>query len=188
MKQKYEFSALTAADVPWFLNLATREQWVCDPWEFAFLLRIFPHGCMVVRAHQEPVAFITSISYGNSGWIGNLLVDGEHRGKGLGRTLMERALAILQLAGVERIWLTASSAGRPIYERLGFTKSDEISRWKGRGLDCGCVPADDSGCHDVENLDATGWGDPRESLLTELKGRGPLFATPDQFLLVQHSC
>jgi predicted N-acetyltransferase YhbS len=60
------------------------------------------------------------IRYGRTGWLGNVAVDDELRGQGLGRALSEVAVDGLRQAGVETVLLTATQLGRPIYERLGF--------------------------------------------------------------------
>ncbi len=48
------------------------------------------------------------------------------RGRGYARTLMERILAECKERGVPTVVLHASPQGRPLYETLGFTVSDEM--------------------------------------------------------------
>lgn len=43
-------------DIEPFLALAATEGWVCDRWEFDFLLRSFPSGCLVARCDAVPAA------------------------------------------------------------------------------------------------------------------------------------
>ena len=53
----------------------------------------------------------------------DVVVAGEHQGRGLGRRLVEALLEAPALAGVERVYLmTTNSAG--FYEQLGFTAVD----------------------------------------------------------------
>ena len=120
-------------DLTDFLTLAAKENWICGRWELDFLLRHFPQGCLAMRIDDAPVAFITAIKYGTSGWIGNLVVSKDLRGKGIGSALMGKALAALLEAGARTVWLTASEAGRFIYERLGFDAIDAVKRWYGSG-------------------------------------------------------
>jgi predicted N-acetyltransferase YhbS len=61
------------------------------------------------------------VSFGRTGWLGNVGVDDDARGQGLGRAISQTAVDCLRRAGVETVLLTATDLGRPVYERLGFT-------------------------------------------------------------------
>ena len=52
--------------------------------------------------------------------------DVEHRRHGLARRLMEAILAWCETRDITRIALHASEMGRPLYERLGFTPTNEM--------------------------------------------------------------
>jgi ribosomal protein S18 acetylase RimI-like enzyme len=174
------------SDLDRFLRLAKAEGWICDRWEFDFLLNAFPQGCLVARRWGIAVAFVTAIRYGTSGWIGNLVVREEFRGQGLGRTLMEEAIAVLDEAGTETIWLTASLAGKPLYESLGFTAVDVINRWVGRGI--GGDEASDGETvsrDEILAVDRAGWGDLRETIIDQVAERGRVFGTRGAFLVSQ---
>lgn len=174
-------------DVDPFLRLASSEGWVCDRWEFSFLLRHFPQGCFVVRGEEGPVAFVTSMKYGTSGWLGNLIVAPQLRGEGYGSALLESALGALIHAGARTVWLTASESGRPIYERLGFVTIDVIERWRGSGKGVRSLGPTGINPERLVQLDAEGWGDNREAILAEVVARGTVFAAPDGFLISQKS-
>jgi ribosomal protein S18 acetylase RimI-like enzyme len=174
-------------DVHDFLSLAADEGWICDHWEFDFLLRSFAPGCLVARVDDAPVAFITAIKYDKSGWLGNLLVRSDMRSKGIGSMLMKKSLKVLMDAGARTVWLTASDAGKAIYERLGFVAIDTIKRWRGMGggvdapAPVPCSPVD------IPALDQSGWGDMREVILSHLLGRGKVVSNYGGFLICQHS-
>ena len=168
-----------------FLELASAEGWICDRWEFDFLLRTFPRGCLVARANGRAVAFVTCIKYGRSGWIGNLLVREDLRGKGIGAALMREALNSLAGAGVETVWLTASERGERIYERLGFVAIDRIKRWTGQGREGGAVASRRISTAHMVTVDHAGWGDRREAILAAVAERGTVCGGPGGFLVVQ---
>ena len=174
-------------DMDVFLALAAREGWICDPWEFDFLLRAFPDGCLVGRQAGGPVGFITSVKYGCSGWVGNLVVTESKRGRGLGRALMTTALAVLHAAGTETVWLTASAAGQPLYAKLGFHVVDEITRWVGSGNGGGSGLQGNASLTGIETLDAAGWGDDRGKLLKVIAARGRVRVEQGGFLICQPS-
>lgn len=175
-------------DLNRFLILANDEGWICDRWEFDFLFNAFPQGCLVARRWGIPVGFVTSIKYGNSGWIGNLVVREQFRGQGVGTMLMKSALAALENAGAETVWLTASLAGKPIYESLGFKSVDVINRWVGRGIGDEeddhptkrCISRDE-----MLDIDKAGWGDRRDAIIDLTTERGRVFSTRGAFLVSQ---
>ncbi|RQW89279.1 MAG: GNAT family N-acetyltransferase [Geobacter sp.] len=171
-------------DINEFLSLAAEEGWISDAWELEFLRRTFPSGCLVCRNKGIPVAFLTSIKHGRSGWIGNLLVRKEWQGQGLGSALFQRALEVLDEAGTRTVWLTASVSGRPIYERQGFIAIDTVNRWHAQGR---FTPVNDTadGFAEILALDEAGWGDSRETLLRATIERGRLSLLPDGFMAQQ---
>jgi GNAT superfamily N-acetyltransferase len=50
----------------------------------------------------------------------------EYRRRGLGRRIAEQALEHCKAQGIQRIVLTASAMGKPLYESLGFQTSKEM--------------------------------------------------------------
>lgn len=172
-------------DIEPFLALAAAEGWVCDRWEFEFLLAQFPSGCLTARREGELVGYVTSIKYDSSGWIGNLIVSRECRGEGIGSALMEGALAALDTAGAATVWLTASKQGKPIYERLGFTVVDVIYRWVGQGIWGGSSAPVDCSREALLDIDNAGWDDRRESIIDAAIRRGRLYHAGRSFLVSQ---
>jgi len=177
--------AFTASDIPRFLALAAREGWVCERWELQFLLIHFAQGCRVWRDNGVAEGYVTSIGYGRSGWIGNLLVTPDKRRKGIGRTLMQAAVLALLHAGVETVWLTASEEGVELYRALGFHQLDTVERWVGKGSGTGKVSAAPLDLEWVRAIDRAGWGDRRDPLLQVTCGRGALVNTSGGFLCRQ---
>lgn len=177
----------TAADIPPFLALADREGWICAPEEFFFLLRTFPAGCCTVSRDGIPLAFITSIRYGTSGWIGNLIVDPGLRGKGVGRQLMEAAMTALHRAGATSVWLTASVQGAPLYAKLGFATLDTIRRWSGNGIvdSTPAPPLSPAAYRRMTCIDRHGWGDRRSSILRDSLVEGTCRSAVDGFIVTR---
>ena len=58
--------------------------------------------------------------YGASGFVGELIVVKEKRGRGIGRQLLQHAIAYLHSRGVQNVLLDAPPAAVPLCERLGF--------------------------------------------------------------------
>lgn len=177
-------------DIAPFLKLAAAEKWVAEPWEFEFLLSRFPQGCFAALADNGDIAgFVTSLHNDCSGWIGNLIVSPEYRGQRIGEGLFVSALDALRAAGVETVWLTASKAGLPLYEKHGFTRIDTIIRWIGTGRQLHAVrePRDNRNISDssASGIDSKAWGDRRDVLLAATAERGRLLLEESGFVVVQ---
>jgi len=175
-----------------FLKLAAAENWMAESWEFEFLLSEFPQGCFAARGDNgETAGFVTSLRHERSGWIGNLLVEEQSRGRGIGEALFRKAKEALLEAGVETFWLTASKQGRSLYEKHGFSCIDTIVRWTGSGRQrhAGNDPKTGSAitAPSASGIDNQAWGDRRDTLLAETVGRGKLLIEESGFLVIQ-SC
>lgn len=174
------------SDIPSFIALAKEERWICGAWEFQFLLRSFPQGCLAWREEGKTLGYITSLRHKNSGWIGNLLVTSEARRRGIGAKLMEGALDALLSAHVATVWLTASAKGVGLYRKLGFLPIDSINRWKGtgrNGTDAGRFVHRD--LQTMREVDRAGWGDRRDALLDVTFVRGWTCCGEHSFLCCQ---
>lgn len=62
------------------------------------------------------------------GYVLNLFVEPVWRGRGVGRALMEAADAEFGRRGVSYAVLHSTTAGRPLYERMGWKTTSEMSR------------------------------------------------------------
>jgi GNAT superfamily N-acetyltransferase len=63
-------------------------------------------------------------------WRGNIVnvyTETAYRRKGLARELMKTAMEWCAREGVEMVILHASDHGRPLYERLGFEATNEMT-------------------------------------------------------------
>ncbi len=184
------FDRFSSEDIDPFLAMSGKEGWICDQWEFEFLLQRFPNGCFVIRdAGGSPLAFVTAIAYASSGWIGNLIVHEEMRRKGLGLILMEKAMDALSDVGVRTIWLTASPKGAPLYARMGFKAIDRIGRWMiERSVEVN--PPDVVASRDIQELitlDQAGWGDDRGLICHEKSRLGTLRCDKGSYLVVHEN-
>lgn len=57
----------------------------------------------------------------------NMYVEREYRRRGIARALMETMIAWCREQQFSRVGLHASDAGRPLYEKLGFKPTNEMS-------------------------------------------------------------
>jgi GNAT superfamily N-acetyltransferase len=77
-----------------------------------FLHRLLPRG-RALGLRQEA-------------YVLNVYTEPDHRRRGLSRSLMEELIAWCRAHDLTRITLHASAAGRPLYEQLGFTPTNEM--------------------------------------------------------------
>jgi GNAT superfamily N-acetyltransferase len=95
-----------------------------DDWRM--LLAIAAHGCFAAWSGDRVVGTAIGIDYGGFGWIAMMLVDPAWRGQGLGRRLLEAAVAAIPSDRVIR--LDATPLGRPLYQSHGFQDEARLMR------------------------------------------------------------
>jgi ribosomal protein S18 acetylase RimI-like enzyme len=117
-------------DIPFAVTQTEREGWDSTPVSFEVCLKHDPEGCFIAEADGEPAGMVTTTRYARTAWIGHLIVAPEHRMRGVGRALMERAMALLADRGVATIRLEADPPGMHLYRQLGFAQEFESLRFR----------------------------------------------------------
>jgi ribosomal protein S18 acetylase RimI-like enzyme len=79
-----------------------------------------PKGCLIAEVAGAPVGICVGTSYGRYGFVGELIVVPEMRGRDIGRRLLDRAVNRLWQEGARGIYLDAVQAAVPLYWRAGF--------------------------------------------------------------------
>lgn len=64
--------------------------------------------------------------YRKYGYIWNVYVEAPHRGQGIGKQLTSKAVDYLKSIKCTRVILHASPFGKPVYDSLGFSDSNEM--------------------------------------------------------------
>ena len=99
-----------------------REDWA--------LLQSLSHGIVAID-NGRVLATILMTPYGDdAATINMVIVDASMRGRGLGRQLMEEALA---KAEERTCYLAATNEGLSLYQKLGFVATGEIVQHQGEG-------------------------------------------------------
>ncbi len=78
---------------------------------------------IVAELDGRAVGCANGLLHGNAGWLGNIVVLPEFRGRGIGQQLTEHLIAFFRVQCVQYQILVATSMGEPIYRKLGFTVS-----------------------------------------------------------------
>lgn len=122
-----------ATDIPGAMALIRPQRWNQVESDWLRFLELEPLGCFVASQGGVVVATTTTELFGPVGWIGMVTVAGEMRGGGIGRAMMDRAIAYLRAAGARTIKLDATPMGKPLYERMGFVAEYRNERHERQG-------------------------------------------------------
>ncbi len=168
-----QFQNLNDDDWRLFLQWAVAEGWTVPFQEQCLFQNQWRPYFFVLRAEGQVQGFVSAVAYKQSGWIGNLLVGPDQRGRGYGFALFDFALDFLGQSALKRVWLTASKDGMPLYQRRGFASIDRIERWRGEGL--GTLELEKQPLlAELMELDRSCWGDSRAPLLAVLADDGEI--------------
>ncbi len=185
--------AFVENDIPAAMRLKEAAGWNQVERDWLTVIGLAPEGCWVYEQDGRVVGTVTAISYGRKlSWIGMMLVDPACRRRGIGRSLMEHAVAHLDGAGVEIVKLDATDMGYPLYRSLGFRDECLIERWSGtvgpvslesRSWDIRPVVEVD----DVTALDQEAFGVDRTAVLRSLLlgSRQECFRTPEGYVMAR---
>ena len=120
------------ADLAFAAECTAAEDWVSE--DLSTLEGFFlydPHGCLIAEINKQRVGICVATSYGKSGFIGELIVRPEARGRGVGASLLNHGVQILCKRGAEAIYLDGVLNAVGLYERNGFRKLTRSWRFSG---------------------------------------------------------
>ena len=91
-----------------------------------------PSSHLYLYLHEEQVVGMTTLGIyysptGSKGWIEDVVVDSEARGRGYGKLLVEHAITEARRAGVEQLMLTSNPlrvAANHLYQQMGFQRKE----------------------------------------------------------------
>src|SRR6266850_7026007 len=130
MAEELQILALTEEDLPEALGLSTQAGWnqTIDDWR---TMLWFAGTCLAAKIAGRLVATGTIQFNGDCGWVGMLLVDEAHRGRGHGSKMFDMLLKIAdEMRGYLWLGLDATELGKPIYLKRGFREIGKIHRWQ----------------------------------------------------------
>jgi ribosomal protein S18 acetylase RimI-like enzyme len=157
------------ADLAFADSLRKIEGWnqTSDDW-FPFIA-LEPNGCFLAEWNGLRAGTITTIRYGeNLAWIGMALVHPDFRRRGIGRSLLERAIEYLRANKVKCIKLDATPVGKQLYDSLGFIEEGSLTRWAKDGADFVCSQTENLDIQRISFLDEQSIGANRYALLSAL--------------------
>lgn len=124
--------ACSIDDVDAALRLCRLSGWNQLQADWVRLINYQPDGCFVAVSGDQVVGTVTTTSYGTDlAWIGMMLVDPDHRRRGIATELIRASIDYLVAQKIRCIKLDATPEGKPVYERLGFQTEWQYHRWQG---------------------------------------------------------
>lgn len=91
--------------------------------QFAFCVELEPEGYIAAWEAGRAIGTVGAVCYDGYAFIGAMTVRPEWQGRGLGKALLGRLLAILEERGETLSQLEATDAGYPLYRRFDFNES-----------------------------------------------------------------
>jgi len=122
---------MTTDDLALGLRLSRQAGWNQTEADWLRLMYFEPEGCFVAELDGAAVGTTTTCVLGHVAWIAMVLVDENHRRRGVGTHLLRHALDHLDSRQVPTIRLDATELGRPVYEKLGFIPEYDLARYQG---------------------------------------------------------
>jgi len=177
-KRAIDFAAFEPKHLGDALALSRQAQWPHRLEDWSLLLSL-SRGLVAVDAGSgRLVGTVLTTPYGeDAATINMVIVDEGWRGQGLGRRLMDEAMA---LADGRPLRLVATSDGLPLYEKLGFREVGTVLQHQGEAGPVASVaaavedvaPAGTQDLAAIAALDGQAFGADRRLLLERIAGVG----------------
>jgi len=158
-------------DFEFALRLTNLMSWDYARRDFEWMTHFEPAGCFVALDSYRRIGITTTITYENLGWIGNVIVSPEHRGRGIGSRLVEHAVDYLRNRSADFIGLYSYPETLQFYNNLGFREGESFLRLSIRG-GCGFFEKSEKmrleELKGVIELDSKCFGACRKKVLTKI--------------------
>jgi len=81
-------------------------------------------ACGAVIFYEFPPSYTNKS--GKKAYISNMYTNENYRGQGIATKILSQLVDEAKITGVSKIWLEASTMGRPVYKKFGFVETDEF--------------------------------------------------------------
>ncbi|HLQ48021.1 MAG TPA: GNAT family N-acetyltransferase [Candidatus Dormibacteraeota bacterium] len=165
--------AMTAADVGRAAEMIRRGEWGDRSVFLGWAVEFARSHLFVAEDAGRIVGTGIATANGSVGWVGTIFVAPDRRREGFGDALTRTVIDDLESRGCRTLVLTATDAGRPLYERLGSEAQMPQGFFTAAGLapsnaDDDVLPFDPSMLSDIIALDRLATGEDRSAVLERL--------------------
>lgn len=192
---------MTVDDIALGMRLKEAAGWNQIEADWRRHLKLEPEGCFVASCDGTPAATLAATIFGDvtsgddtsgsgpsrvgrthpTAWIAMVLTDPSFRRRGLANALLSHAIEYCEARGVREIRLDATAMGRPVYEKLGFGVTFDLTRWRGVArvaaqaapsagpIGVRAMTAQDLADGELADLDRLATGEDRRRLLSALR-------------------
>lgn len=167
---------IKSLDFNFIIGLAALENIRYSKKDLKRIIDFEPEGCFIALDGEQRLGIVTTITYGNVGWIGNLLVEKSTRRRGTGTKLVKEALEYMQKKDVNVPKLYCFPKRIPFYRRLGFKTEINVQVMIGKGKKIAFSEVkqlSDDALHEMLLLDKKMFGADRSRLLCRLHQEFP---------------
>lgn len=131
MKNQYVIRQMTKSDLDLAISWAAKEGWNPGLYDRDVFYNTDPHGFFMGFLDGKPIACISAVSYGKDfGFIGLYIVHTNHRNKGYGIKIWNKAIDYLK---TQNIGLDGVVAQQENYKKSGFKLAYRNIRYHGIG-------------------------------------------------------
>lgn len=171
----FKIRLMTINDLDQAINLSYSEGWNQTEKDWSLFLGNPANRCIVADFNNKIAGTATALCHSDEvAWIGMVLVEKSLRGKGAGKLLM--TYLIDNLKHIKSIKLDATSAGEPLYKKLGFEEEQRLFRMTNPSIDSFLckedyekpTPIENAGLSEIIKFDEKIFGTDRSYLLTTL--------------------
>lgn len=133
-QRMFHIKNISLDDLKFTVNLTDTMKWDLVEEDFEFMMKLESNGCFITFDDAKRIGIATTISFDNLGWLGNVIVSENYRGRGIGSLLVRHALEYLVNKHVETVGLYAYIPKVPFYKKLGFEYNSEFIHLKGTAV------------------------------------------------------
>ena len=115
-----EIRIMTEADLDFAVAVTHAEGWGYTKEDLQKILGWSPDGCFVLWSEERRAGMATTLFYESFGWVGNVVVTKDLRGKGMGTAILKNAISHIMGKGARGVRLFAYENTVSFYKDLGF--------------------------------------------------------------------
>jgi ribosomal protein S18 acetylase RimI-like enzyme len=133
-RQMFNVRRMSTEDIEFAVRITDTMNWNSTEQDFKFMMQLEPEGCFILMHDTVKIGITTTVSFGEVGWIGNVIIDESYRRKGAGRTIMEYAINHLKSRGAKTIGLYSYKDKVDFYAQFGFKQDWEFTILNGKAF------------------------------------------------------